>query len=152
MINIDKIKKLRTGSGAPVMDCRKALEESKGDEKKAIALLNKWGIARSDKKKDRATHLGIIDSYIHMNGKIGVLLELLCETDFVAKTDDFQKLAHELCLQISSMNPKNVKELLGQEYIRDQSLKIEDLIKQAIGKLGENITVSRFYRLKLGEE
>lgn len=150
-ITVTQIKKLREKTGAGIMDCRRALEESKGDEKKAIHLLNKWGIEKSDKKKDRETKAGIVDSYIHMNGKIGVLVELLCETDFVARTDEFKKLAHELCLQVSSMNPKDVKTLLQQEYIRDPSLTIEDLIKQTIGKLGENITVSRFHRLKLGE-
>ena len=83
---------------------------------------------------------------------MGVLLELTCETDFVAKTDDFQKLSHELCLQISSMNPKDVPELLKQEYIRDPKINIDSLIRQTIGKLGENITVSRFSRFKLGEK
>ena len=91
-------------------------------------------------------------SYIHGEGKVGVLLELLCETDFVARTDDFRDLAHELCLQISSMSPKDTKELLEQEYIRDPKSKISDLVKTVIGKLGENITVSRFARFELGSK
>ncbi|OGG27132.1 translation elongation factor Ts [Candidatus Gottesmanbacteria bacterium RIFCSPLOWO2_01_FULL_39_12b] len=146
---MDQLKKLRQKTGAGVMDCRKALEETKGDEKKAEDLLQKWGIEKSEKKADRQTKAGIIDSYIH-GGKVGVMLELLCETDFVAKTDDFKNLSHELCLQIASMNPKDVKTLESQEYIRDPKIIIRDLIKQTIGKLGENITVSRFTRYQLG--
>ena len=149
MISIDQLKKLRQKTGAGVMDCRKALEETKGDEKKAEDLLQKWGIEKSEKKADRQTKAGIIDSYIH-GGKVGVMLELLCETDFVAETDDFKNLSHELCLQIASMNPKDVKTLESQEYIRDPKIIIRDLIKQTIGKLGENITVSRFTRYQLG--
>src|SRR3989344_5402059 len=146
------LKKIREETGFGVMDIRKALDKASGDEKKAIELLKKWGIEKSEKKADRETKAGIIESYIHGEGKVGVLLELLCETDFVARTDDFKKLAHELALQISGMNPKDVKELLTQEYIRDNSQKVEDLVKQSIGKLGENITVSRFSRLKIGEK
>ena len=151
-ITIDRIKKIRELTGYGIMDCRKALEEAAGDEKKAVELLNIWGIEKSAKKKDRETKAGLIQSYIHGEGKIGVLIELLCETDFVARTDDFKNLAHELCLQISSMNPKDIKELLKQEYIRDPGLTIGDMIKQTIGKLGENITVSRFVRMQLGEK
>ena len=152
MVTIDQIKRLREMTGGGVMDCRKALEESKSDIKKATELLKKWGIEKSDKKEGRETKAGIIESYIHGEGKIGVLIELLCETDFVARTDEFKKLAHELCLQISSMNPKDIKTLLNQEYIREAGVRIEDLVKQTIGKLGENITVSRFSRLKMGEK
>ena len=151
-ITIDRIKKIRELTGYGIMDCRKALEEAAGDEKKAVELLNIWGIEKSAKKKDRETKAELIQSYIHGEGKIGVLIELLCETDFVARTDDFKNLAHELCLQISSMNPKDIKELLKQEYIRDTGLTIGDMIKQTIGKLGENITVSRFVRMQLGEK
>lgn len=150
MVTIDQIKSLREKTGAGVMDCRRALEESKGDMKKAVELLKKWGIERSEKKLERETKSGMIDSYIHHAGKVGVLLELLCETDFVARTDDFKNLAHELCLQIASMNPKDVKTLESQEYIRDPKMKIEDLVKQVIGKLGENIQISRFIRYQLG--
>lgn len=151
MVIIEQIKQLREKTGMGVMDIRKALEKAKGNEKKAVRLLNKWGIQKSEKKLERETKTGIISSYIHGDGKIGVLVELLCETDFVARTDEFKKLAHELCLQVSSMNPKDVNSLLQQEYIRDPSLTIENLIKQLIGKLGENISVSRFTRFKLGE-
>lgn len=152
MISVDQIKKLREKTGAGIMDCRRALEETRGDEKKAAELLKKWGVQKAEKKVGRETKAGLIDSYIHAGGKVGVLVELLCETDFVAKTSDFQNLAHELSLQIASMNPKDVKELLKQEYIRDPSVTIENLVKQVIGKLGENITVARFIRYNLGEK
>lgn len=152
MPTIDQIKKLREKTSAGIMDCRRALEETKRDEKKAEELLKKWGIEKAEKKIDRETKAGIIESYIHPGGKVGVLVELLCETDFVAKTAEFKNLAHELCLQIASMNPKDVKSLLKQEYIRDPSITIENLVKQVIGKLGENITVSRFLRYQLGEK
>ncbi len=151
MISIDQIKSLREKTGAGVMDCRRALEETKGNAKMAEELLKKWGIEKSEKKADRETKAGTIDSYIH-GGKVGVLLELLCETDFVARTDDFKNLSHELCLQIASMNPRDVKTLLSQEYIRDPKTKIEDLVKQTIGKLGENISISRFIRYELGSK
>ena len=131
------------------MDCTRALEETKGNAKTAEELLKKWGIEKSEKKADRETKAGMINSYIH-GGKVGVLLELLCETDFVARTDDFKNLSHELCLQIASMNPRDVKTLLSQEYIRDPKTKIEYLVKQTIGKLGENIIISRFTRYQLG--
>ena len=123
-ITVEQIKSLREKTGMGVMDVRKALEESGGDEKKASDLLKKWGIAKAEKKSDRETHAGSVFSYIHGEGKVGVLLELLCETDSVARTEDFKKLAHELSLQISSMNPKDVKSLLNQEYIRDGSIRI----------------------------
>lgn len=152
MITIDQIKKLRESTGGGVMECRRALEEAKGDEKKAAELLTKWGVERAAKKSDRATKAGIVESYVHAGGKVGVLMEINCETDFVAKTDDFKNLAHEISLQIASMNPKDVKTLLDQEYIRDPKLKIGDLIKQTIGKLGENITLARFVRYQLGEK
>lgn len=152
MPTIDQIKKLREETGAGVMDCRKALEEAKGDKGKAEALLTKWGVEKAEKKSGRATKAGIIDSYVHAGAKAGVLLEIQCETDFVAKTDDFKNLSHELCLQIASMKPKDEKALLKQEYIRDPSITIDQLVKQTIGKLGENIKIIRFTRYSLGEK
>lgn len=152
MISIDQIKNLREKTGAGIMDCRRALEETKGNAQKAEELLKKWGIEKAEKKAGRETSAGLVDSYIHPGGKVGVLVELLCETDFVAKTDDFKNLAHELCLQVASMNPKDVKTLLSQEYIRDPAVTIEKLVKQVIGKLGENITIARFLRVQLGEK
>ena len=149
MITIDQIKKLREKTSYGIMDCRKALEQAGGVEKKAEELLKKWGLEKAEKKAERVTKAGIIDTYIHAS-KVGVMLEILCETDFVAKTEDFRNLSHEVCLQIASMSPRDVGELLKQEYVRDPAVTIENLVKQTIGKLGENITVSRFMRFQLG--
>ncbi len=151
-ITVNNVKKLRDLTSAGVMDCRRALEETKGDMKKAEAILKKWGVENSVKKQGRDTNSGLIDSYIHLGGKVGVLVELRCETDFVAKTDDFKKLVHEISLQVASMKPKSVDALLKQEYIRDPKITIEELIKQTIGILGENITLTRFERMELGEK
>ncbi|MDO8570784.1 MAG: translation elongation factor Ts [Candidatus Daviesbacteria bacterium] len=150
MIKVEDIKKLREESGAGIADCKEALSESKGDIKKAKEILKKKGLDRANTKSDRAVKTGVIEVYSH-NGKVGVLVEVLCETDFVAKTLDFKNLAHELALQIASMNPENKEELLKQEYIRDNSQTIENLIKAVIGKLGENIQVGKFSRIALGE-
>lgn len=147
-INIEQVKQLRDETQASIADCRKALEESDGDYKKAIEWLAKRGAEIAEKKADRETSQGIVESYVH-NGKVGVLLTLLCETDFVARTEEFKNLAHEIALQISAMNPADVKSLLVQEYIRDPQMTIEQLIKSAIGKLGENIKVREFTRLEL---
>jgi elongation factor Ts len=148
-IDIKLIKQLREETQVSIADCTKALTEAKGDFEKAIELLKKRGIERAEKKADRETAQGLIESYIHQNGKVGVLLELLCETDFVARTEDFKRLAHEVAMQIAAMNPKNVEALLKQEYIRDGSLTIETLVKQTIGKLGENIVIKQFTRFEI---
>ena len=108
------------------------------------------GLDKALTKSDREVKAGLVEVYSH-NGKVGVLVELLCETDFVAKTDDFKNLAHELSLQIASMNPSSMEELLSQEYIRDATMTVDQLIKSAVGKLGENIQVGRFERIALGE-
>lgn len=147
MIKISDIKKLRELTGAGIADCREALEKSK-DLKEAQEYLKKKGIEKAEKKLDRETKQGRVFSYLH-NGKIGVLVALLCETDFVAKTEDFQNLGKEMCLQVASMKPKNIEELLKQEYIRDPSLVIGDMIKQVVGKLGENIKINEFSRVTI---
>lgn len=150
-VDVKLIKQLREKTGAGVADCREALEEAKNDLKKAEEILQKKGFEKAAKKGDRATNAGLVDSYVHA-GKIGVLVELQCETDFVARTDEFKKLAHEISLQVSSMNPKDVNTLLEQEYIRDSSRTIETLIKEAVAKLGENIILGRFSRIEIGRE
>lgn len=146
IIKIDDIKKLREVTGAGVADCRQALEESRGDLSEAAEILKKKGIEKAAKKSERETHQGRVFSYVH-GGKIGVLVSLLCETDFVAKTEEFQNLGKELCLQIASMDPKDYDELAAQPYIRDPKIKMEELIKSVIGKLGENIRVRHFSRV-----
>lgn len=133
------------------MECKKALEETGGDIEKAKKVLQQKGIEKAEKKADRETKQGLISSYIHSTGQVGVLLELLCETDFVAKTDDFKELAHEICMQIAAMNPKDKEDLEKQPYIRDNSLTVLDLIKQKVSKLGENIKLGRFQRISLSE-
>jgi elongation factor Ts len=150
-VKITDIKKLRKKIGAPVMDCRRALEEAKGDFARAEKILTEKGIASAEKKRDRETTAGLVEAYIHANGKIGVLVELGCETDFVARTDDFKYLAHELAMQIAAMEPKDVENLLEQLYIRDYTITISDLVKRTIAKLGENVVIKRFTRFELGE-
>jgi len=149
-VNIDDLKKLREETGAGIADCREALEESSGDMNKAKEVLKQKGLDKASSKSDREVKAGLVETYSH-GGRVGVLVELLCETDFVAKTDDFKNLAHEIALQIASMKPESVGELLEQEYIRDGSQKIDDLIKAIISKVGENIQVGRFERVALGE-
>lgn len=149
-MNLDLIKKLREQIGAGIADCKEALKASDGDMEKAKEWLKKKGLDKASKKSGREVKAGVVEVYSH-NGKVGVLVELLCETDFVARTEDFKNLAHELSLQIASMNPSSVEELLAQEYIREATLTVDQLIKSVSGKLGENIQVGRFERIALGE-
>lgn len=147
-IKTEDIKKLREETGAGVVDCKKALKEAEGDYEKAIEVIKEKGVAIAKKKSDRETGAGIIESYIHGN-RVGVLLELRCETDFVVKSDPFQKLAHELAMQIASMNPEDPEDLLEQEYVKDPEKKVEELITETITEVGENINVKRFCRYEL---
>jgi elongation factor Ts len=150
MVDILKqIKDLRKKTGAGVMDCRRALEESKGDFKKAQAWLKKKGLKTAAKKKDRETEAGLVEAYIHSGGRVGAIVSLGCETDFVAQTKEFKKLALELGMQVAAMNPKSVKKLLEQEYIRDPKKKIRDLVDETIAKLGENIKINQMDRLEI---
>lgn len=144
----NEIKKLRDITGAGVMECKKSLEEAGGDFDKAIAIIHKRGLAKAEKKSERTTGAGILESYIH-NERAGVMLELHCETDFVAKNPVFKELARNLSMQIVAMNPANIEDLLQQEYIKDESLTVENFIKQTIAKFGENIRVERFCRYEL---
>lgn len=150
-ISIEDIKKLREKTGAPIADCQKALEEAGGNFEKAVELLRAKGAEIVAKKAARATGEGLIETYVHSNGKIAAMVELQCETDFVAKTAEFANLAHELALQVASMDPADVDELLRQEYIRDSNKKIEDILAEIIAKTGENIKVKRFIRFELGQ-
>ena len=196
-ISMDLIKELREKTGAGVSHCKEALVETGGDIEKAIEYLRKKGLASAEKKMGREAKEGIVHSYIHLGGKIGVMIELNCETDFVARTDDFKKLANELCLQIAFDAPEYIsredvpqeiiekeKEIIREQlkemnkpphiiekiiegklndfyakhcllelpYIRDEKIKVQDLIKEYISKLGENIVVKRFVRFQIGEE
>ncbi len=196
-VDAKMVKTLREMTGAGMLDCKKALEETGGNLEEAVELLRKKGIAKAAKKAGRATKEGLIHSYIHAGGKVGVLLELNCETDFVARNEVFKELANEIALQIAAMKPQYVKRedvpaeivakegeiareaaiaegkpehiaekiaegklnkfykevcLYEQPYIKDDSKTIEDVIKEYIAKLGENIQVRRFCRYELGEE
>ena len=146
------VKELRERTGAGVVDCQKALTESGGDVEKAITLLREKGLAAAAKRAGRSAAQGVVGSYIHGGGKIGVLLEVNCETDFVAKNEDFVSFAKDLTLQIISMSPENVKDLLQQDFVKDPSKKVSDLLKEIIAKTGENVVVNRFVVYKVGQE
>lgn len=149
-VSIDDLKKLREDTKAGIADCRQALEDAGGDYDKARKLIIERGLEKASKKEGKETGQGIVEAYVHQTGKVGVLVELRCETDFVARTDEFKHLAHELTLQIASMNPENVDALLEGTYIRDPKVAIKDLVKQTVAKVGENITVAKFTRMQLG--
>jgi elongation factor Ts len=160
------IKDLREKSGAGVMDAKRALEEAAGDMTKALEVIREKGAAAAAKRSDRETSNGVVDSYIHAGGRIGVLVELNCETDFVANTDDFRALARNIAMQVAAMNPIVIAPddrvhhevpgsdeevcLLSQPFIKDPKLNIGDLVKETIAKTGENIRVRRFVRFELG--
>ncbi len=139
-ISMNDIKKLREETGAGVMDAKKALTEAEGDYKKALKIVEARGIAKAEKKSDRETSEGFVGSYIHMTGKIGAMVSLLCETDFVARNEEFRALAAELAMQVASMQPASVEELLEQEHIRSGKV-ISEMVKALSGKVGENINV-----------
>lgn len=149
-ISVEEIKKLREKTGAGIGDCQQALSKAGGSFEKALEILKEKGAEIVAKKAARTTGEGLIETYVHNNGKVAAMVEVQCETDFVAKTGDFANLAHELALQVASMNPSNVNELLHQEYIRDSNKKIEDLLSEVIAKTGENIKIKRFIRFELG--
>lgn len=149
---IEKIKQLRAETKAGVLAIKQALTDAGGDLGKAKDLLEKRGLAKANKKSDRIIKDGLIASYIHANKKVGSMIELGCETDFVARTDDLQNLAKEVAMQVAAMAPATVDEALSQDYIRDPSKKIGDLIKETIAKLGENIRLVRLVRFELGGE
>jgi len=196
-ISAEQVKELRDRSGVGMMDCKKALMESDGDLEKAFDYLRKVGVAKAQKKEGRSTKEGSIVSYIHPGSKLGVLVELNCETDFVAKTDDFLQLGRDVAMHVAaanpiSVNPDDISEdilsrekeiyldqakssnkpdniiekmvegrvqkfykenvLLEQVFVKDPNKTIKDIITDTIGKLGENIVVSRFQRFQLGDE
>ena len=164
-IKTEQIKELRSRTSAGVMDCKKALEDCKGDLDKAESLLKEKGVASAAKKAGRDTNQGLIETYIHSGGRIAAMVEVNCETDFVARTEDFEGLAHDIAMQVAAMSPSFVSKsdnsdqeelpdeayLLNQPFIKDPSKNIQDVINEAVGKLGENIRVRRFQRFSLGE-
>ena len=166
-ISIASIKELRDQCGAGIMDCRNALINADGDMTKALEALKELGCLKAAKKAERTTEQGLVEAYIHIGGRIGALIELNCETDFAARTDEFKELAHNLAMQVTAMCPQFVSEdevppeqeadvevetacLLQQAYIKDPTMTVQDVIVQAIARVGENIKVSRFARFELG--
>ena len=164
-ISPDAVRELRELTSAGILDCKHALEEAGGDLEKARDILRHKGLAIAAKKAERATAQGLVQAYIHHDGRLGALVELNCESDFVARTEDFRQLAQQIALQVAGANPRYISaqeipdgtegdpkelSLLLQPYIRDESLIIQDLITEAIRKTGENIRVRRFARFELG--
>lgn len=147
--NINQIKQLRDETGLSIVECKKALEESEGDREKAIETLKKSQKILVSKKSEEEAKEGLIETYSHSNSKIGVLIEINCQTDFVAKNQEFKNLAHNLAMQIAATDPSDIKALLEQPFIKDQNKTIGDLISEYIAKLGENIKVSRFIRYQI---
>lgn len=147
MISINQIKQLREETEISISECKKALEKAKGNSEKAKEILRIRGQSLAKKKKEREVKWGIIESYIHPGKKIGALIDIHCESDFVAKSEDFKKLAHELCLQIAAIGED--PPILKQPWIRDETKTIKDLIDEYIARLGENISVKRFVRYEI---
>lgn len=147
---MEEIKKLREKTGAGIMAVKKALDEAGGDVEKAEKILQAQGAMMAEKKSERVTAQGLIDSYIHL-GRIGCLVEVNCETDFVAKNEDFKAFVHEVALQVASTDANDVDELLKSESFKDPSKTIESMLNEMIGKTGENIKIKRFTKYTLGE-
>lgn len=176
-ISAAQVKELRDLTGAGIMECKRALTETGGDVKRAEAIIVQQGLAKADKKSGRSASEGVIEPYVH-GGRIGALVEINCETDFVARTDDFKSLAHDVAMQVAAMSPRYVTEdqiseadwakledefgdrkaavaavvLFEQPFIKDSKVKIGDLVRAAIGKLGENIVIRRFARFEVGAD
>ena len=165
-ISVEAVKALREQTRAGVMDCKRALEEAKGDMERAQEVLRAWGIASAATKASRVTEEGLVESYVHSGARLGALVEVNCETDFVARTPGFKELAHSLAMQVAAMSPKYLDEtdipdgeeadpeevcLMQQPYVKDPDRTVRDLVNETIGLLGENVRVRRFVRFSLGE-
>lgn len=165
-ISTERIKELRDQTGAGIMDCRNALLKTEGDMEKASQILKEQSLVRVDKKSHRETSQGLVEAYVHTGGRIGAMVELNCETDFVARTPEFRELAHNLAMQVAAQEPLCITEeqipedadiepeiacLLLQAFIRDPDRTIQDLITETAARVGENVRVSRFARFELGQ-
>ncbi len=162
-VTTEQIRRLREATGAGIMDCKRALEETGGDAERAKSILREWGVASVAKKASREARQGMVESYIHAGGRVGALVEVNCETDFVARTDQFRSLAREVAMQVAAMNPSRIGNeeagveasdgeppLLDQAWIRDSSKTIRTLVNDAIAQLGENVVIRRISRFELG--
>ena len=165
-IPTDRVKDLREQSGAGIMECRNALLEAAGNTEKAMQILKERNLFKVEEKRQRSALQGLIEAYIHTGGRIGAMVELNCETDFVARTDEFKELAHHLAMQVAAMSPRFISReevpevadkeaqeacLLLQPYIKSPDMTVQDIIDETIAKVGENIKVSRFARFEVGE-
>jgi len=146
---IDLVKKLRTELGLSIIEIKAAVMEADGDEEKAKKILKDLGFKKVEKRAEKETHQGRVATYTHSTGKIGVMVELLCETDFVAKNEEFVSVTRDICLQITAMNPETVEDLLEMEFIKDPSKKIKDLVSALVAKFGENIKIGRICRFEI---
>jgi elongation factor Ts len=166
-ISVDMIRELREQSGAGIMACRKALLETQGNREEALEYLKQQSLFQAQKKATRAATEGLIEAYVHTGGRVGAMVEVNCETDFVARTDEFRELAHHLAMQVTAMQPQVVSQeefpetseaepqtacLLLQPFIKEPNKTVQDIINETIAKVGENIKVSRFARFELGEQ
>jgi len=152
MANVrNDVKRLREETGAGVMDCKRALDDAKGNFEKAKGLIKERGLAKAKEKADRDAKEGLVEAYVHAGGRIGAMVELSSETDFVARNPDFKELAREIAMQVAAMDPKDVDQLLGQPYIRDASKTIGELVTTIAASTGENVRVKRFKRFELGQ-
>ena len=149
MAHIDAIKQLRDQTGLSFNEIRRALDEAVGDESKALELLKLRGAHIAQKKSSRSTGEGIIEAYVHATKKVGVLVELLCETDFVARNPLFIELAHECALHIAAMDPQTIEEFIAQPFVKDPALTVGQMMSNYVAKLGENIKVHRFQRFAI---
>lgn len=149
-ISTDEIKRLRELTGVGITDAKQALVDASGNFDKALAAMRKKGLTKAEKRSEREARAGLIGTYSH-DGRIGVVVEVNCETDFVAKTDEFKDLVRDLCLHIAASEPTSVEELLDQPFVKNPDISVGDYIKEHIAKLGENIVVRRIARMALGE-
>ena len=165
-VDVQLVRTLRDQTGAGIMDCKEALENSDGNLEKAVLALREKGVASAVKRVGRETNEGVIETYLHTGGRVGAMVELGCETDFVARTEEFQKLAHDIAMQVAAMGPVYVSEddieegdarppaqiaLMLQPFIKNSSSSVGEMVKELAGKVGENIRVIRFSRLAVGE-
>jgi elongation factor Ts len=148
-ITAQQVKTLRERTGAGIADVKKALEESGGDMEKAFGFIERKLGNSAIKKATRATGAGLIETYIHSNGTVGALVEILCETDFVARNPLFKEFAHDIALHIAAMDPADVEILFNQPFVKDLGKTVGDLLNEAVGKFGENMKIGRFARFEI---
>lgn len=146
------IKKLREETGAGMMDCKKALDAAKGNYDEAVQVVKQRGLAKAEKKADRETKEGYIASYVHANNKVAALVEILCETDYVARNEEFQAMARDVAMHVVAMNPENVEALMADDFVKDSNITVKDMVMGVSGKIGEKFVVNRFSRYEVGQE